>query len=188
MLEVEQKFRIHDKEKLIDQLAHLGATPGEPIEQHDYYFAHPVRNFAETDEALRIRRNGADNRITYKGPKRATISKVRKEIELGFESGESAFEQLAETLELLGFEQVRTVKKRRTPYAYSHNQQTFEITIDEVQELGTFAEIELLAQEDQLAAAEAAIIELAKSLELSNQIRLSYLGMLMDRETESASQ
>ena len=188
MLEVEQKFRIHDKDKLIDQLAHLGAIRGEPVEQHDYYFAHPVRNFAETDEALRIRRNGTDNRITYKGPKRATVSKVRQEIELGFESGESTFEQLAEILELLGLEQVRTIKKRRTPYTYPHHQHSFEITIDEVQELGTFAEIELLAEEDQLALAEAAIIELAKTLGLSNQIRLSYLGMLMDRETESASE
>lgn len=182
MLEVEQKFAISDKDALIDQLEHIGATRGISLDQKDHYFTHPVRDFAETDEAIRIRCNGPNNRITYKGPKLSTVSKVRQEIELAFESGQHAFEQLAEMLELLGFQPLRAVKKLRTPFTYLHAQHTFEITVDEVEGLGTFAEIELMAEESDLPNAENAIIQLAGSLGLSNPIRHSYLGMLIENE------
>ncbi|MCA9018041.1 MAG: class IV adenylate cyclase [Planctomycetaceae bacterium] len=185
MLEVEQKFVLTDKEALFDELEHLGAVRGMNLEQQDFYFAHPSRNFAETDEALRIRCNGAENRITYKGPKLATVSKVRKEIELPFESGQIALEQLKEMLELLGFQPLRSVRKLRIPFTYHHQQHAFEITVDEVEGLGIFAEIELLAEEAELPAAEAAIIELAASLGLSHPIKQSYLGMLIEKETLS---
>tara|TARA_R110002095_G_scaffold155565_2_gene135175 strand:+ start:1125 stop:1691 length:567 start_codon:yes stop_codon:yes gene_type:complete len=184
MLEVEQKFAIADKEALIAQLEQLGATRGTSLEQQDFYFMHPVRNFAETDEALRIRCNGSDNRITYKGPKRATVSKVRKEIELAFASGQPAFAQLSEMLNLLGFQPLRSVKKRRIPFTYLQGQHAFEITVDEVEGLGIFAEIELLAEESELQEAESAIIQLAESLTLSDPIRISYLGMLIENENQ----
>ncbi|MCH9653951.1 MAG: class IV adenylate cyclase [Planctomycetes bacterium] len=187
MLEVEQKFAIADRDALFDQLEHLGATRGICLEQQDFYFMHPVRNFAETDEAIRIRCNGSENRITYKGPKRATISKVRKEIELAFESGQPAFEQMAEMLELLGFQPLRTIKKRRTPFTYLHHHNSFEIAIDEVEGLGTFAEIELMAEESGLQEAETAIIQLAETLVLTDSILKSYLGMLIENETQTES-
>lgn len=183
MLEVEQKFAVTDRDALFDQLEHLGATRGICLEQQDFYFSHPVRNFAETDEAIRIRCNGLENRITYKGPKRATISKVRKEIELAFASGQPALEQMAEMLEILGFQPLRTVKKRRTPFTYlEHN--PFEIVIDEVEGLGTFVEIELLAEESELQNAEMAIIQLAATLKLTDSIRKSYLGMLIENDSQ----
>jgi adenylate cyclase, class 2 len=185
MLEVEQKFAIAHRDTLLDQLEQLGAIRGICIEQQDLYFSHPVRNFAETDEAIRIRRNGSDNRITYKGPKRATVSKVRKEIELDYASGQPAFEQMAEMLELLGFQPLRTVKKKRTPFTYPHQKNSFEITIDEVEGLGTFAEIELMAEESELQSAETAIIQLAETLKLTDSIRKSYLGMLIENEAPS---
>ena len=53
--EVELKFRIDDPQRIAGLLDGLEATPGE-IEQHrDTYFNHPARDFAETDEAFRIR-------------------------------------------------------------------------------------------------------------------------------------
>ena len=185
MLEVEQKFAITHRDALFDQLEHLGATRGICLEQQDFYFTHPVRNFAETDEALRIRCNGPENRITYKGPKRATVSKVRKEIELAFASGQPAFEQLAEMLKLLGFQPLRTVKKRRTPFTYLDQQNSFEIVIDEVEGLGTFAEIELMAEESELQKAETDITQLAETLKLTDSTQKSYLGMLIENDAQS---
>ncbi|QDT41300.1 CYTH domain protein [Gimesia alba] len=187
MLEVEQKFLLADKAALLEQLAQLGATQETDQEQEDLYFTHPVRNFAETDEAFRIRRIGSENRVTYKGPKRNTVSKIRKEIELAFESGQSAFEQLTEMLELLGFHPLRSVRKRRTPFTCQHQQRAFEITVDAVEGLGLFAEIELLAEESELEEADAAIIELAAFLGMTHPIRTSYLGMLIEKETQSDS-
>jgi len=183
MLEVEQKFAITDRDALFDQLEHLGATRGVCLEQQDLYFTHPVRNFAETDEAIRIRNNGLENRITYKGPKRATVSKVRKEIELAFAAGQPALEQMSEMLQILGFQPVRMVKKRRTPFTYLE-QNSFEIAIDEVEGLGTFVEIELLAEESELQNAEMAIIQLAETLKLTDSIQNSYLGMLIENDSQ----
>ena len=55
-IEVEQKFRIADVPAMERQLRALGATLGATELQVDCYFAHPQRDFAQTDEALRLRR------------------------------------------------------------------------------------------------------------------------------------
>ena len=81
--EVELKFRIDDPQRIAGLLDGLEATPGE-IEQHrDTYFNHPARDFAETDEAFRIRSIGDDNRLTYKGPLVDKQTKTRQEVEVG---------------------------------------------------------------------------------------------------------
>ena len=55
--------------------------PGEPAEQVDTYFSHPARDFAATDEALRIRSIDQENFVTYKGPKLDATTKTRREID-----------------------------------------------------------------------------------------------------------
>ena len=55
MYEVELKFPLIDAEPVIRRLAQLGAEPGAPQQQTDFYFNHPARDFEHTDEALRIR-------------------------------------------------------------------------------------------------------------------------------------
>ena len=81
-LEVEQKFAVPDLGQLQTRLLELGAKAGEPQLQVDQYFAHPARDFAQTDEALRIRRIGQSNFVTYKGPKIDATTKTRRELEL----------------------------------------------------------------------------------------------------------
>ena len=68
----------------------LGATIEPPVVQVDQYFAHPARDFAQTDEALRLRRVGKQNFITYKGSKIDATTKTRREIELPLAPGEEA--------------------------------------------------------------------------------------------------
>src|SRR5262245_49585825 len=80
--EVEQKHRVDDPDALIQTLATRGAALGPAIEQADTYFAHPSRDFAKTDEALRIRMVAGDGVVTFKGPKLDATTKTRREIEL----------------------------------------------------------------------------------------------------------
>ena len=68
----------------------------------DRYFNHPARDFAETDEALRIRRIGPVNRITYKGPRVDTVTKTRQELELPLVEGEKSAADWITLLEKLG--------------------------------------------------------------------------------------
>ena len=80
--EVEQKFPVDDLATIAARLDMLGASVSKPKTEEDLYFAHPSRDFAETDEALRIRRKGDATFITYKGPKVDTTTKTRRELEL----------------------------------------------------------------------------------------------------------
>jgi adenylate cyclase class IV len=52
LYEVENKFPVPDLAAVEQRLSAFGAQFGEAIEQVDHYFAHPVRDFAQTDEAL----------------------------------------------------------------------------------------------------------------------------------------
>jgi len=75
--EVEQKFPVADLADVENRLAALGATFVDEVVQVDRYFAHPSRDFAKTDEAIRIRQVGDANFITYNGPKIDTTTKTR---------------------------------------------------------------------------------------------------------------
>jgi len=76
--EVEKKFPVADLAEIVPKLDQLRATFSDPVLQIDRYFAHPVRDFSSTDEALRIRSVADENRITYKGPKIDATTKTRK--------------------------------------------------------------------------------------------------------------
>ena len=85
------------------RLEELGGEYQAELRQVDSYFAHPARDFAVTDEALRIRQANGDCYITYKGPKIDATTKTRREIELPLPSGPRTCEQFTELLESLGF-------------------------------------------------------------------------------------
>ncbi len=63
--EVEQKHLIDDVVALVAALEGRGVKLGPPVEQVDQYFAHPARDFAKTDEALRIRTARGESFVTY---------------------------------------------------------------------------------------------------------------------------
>ncbi|NLF07386.1 MAG: CYTH domain-containing protein, partial [Pirellulaceae bacterium] len=56
--EVELKYPVSDIVAVEAQLTVLGASISAGQVEVDVYFAHPARDFAQTDEALRIRRKG----------------------------------------------------------------------------------------------------------------------------------
>lgn len=82
MYEVEQKYPLSDVAAVEAALARLGATWHGTVEQVDRYFNHPCRDFAATDEALRLRRTGEALAITWKGPRLDATAKTRRELEL----------------------------------------------------------------------------------------------------------
>lgn len=178
--EVEVKYRVADHEALADQLVGLGADPGAPIDQADVYLAHPSRDFSQTHEAFRIRRQGDDNRLTYKGPKHGGPTKTRQEIEIGFNPGEKAFEQMEQLCHALGFRPVAIVRKSRRPFHITIEGVSLEVTLDNAAGLGTFAEVEALAEsEDDLPRAQAAVLALGTMLGLTDVEPRSYLRMLL---------
>jgi hypothetical protein len=97
--EVELKFRCGDLAAVRNGLIALGAAAGDVVEQVDQYYRHPVRDFARTDEAFRLRRVGPRNFMTYKGPKVDATTKTRYEQEFALADGPAAFQSADDMLQ-----------------------------------------------------------------------------------------
>ena len=185
MYEVELKFPLADAEPIVQRLAALGARSAPPVQQTDVYFSHPSRDFAKTDEALRIRNVGESHLVTYKGPVVDSQTKTRREIELSIGNQESCG-KFAEILSLLGFRPVREVRKTRQPYHVAWRGREFEAAVDLVVGLGSFVEVETLASEADRPAAAEAILAFAAELGLSAPERQSYLCLLLEKSGKNS--
>ena len=183
--EIEQKFAIADRTALEERLRSLGAKELGQVEQADQYFNHPARDFAQTDEALRIRRVGRASFVTYKGPKLDQTTKSRRELELPLGSDETTAVQFAEMLVALGFRPVAEVRKSRREFEAAWNGRQIEVALDDVAGLGWFAELEIsigkLCEPDEIEQAKASIAGLAAAFGLEQNERRSYLELLLEK-------
>jgi len=169
-MEIEVKFRLdRDVEEAIRQLATFEI---EKVEE-DIYFNSPSRDFRETDEALRVRKDVEGFSITYKGPKVDSETKSREEIKLRVDDFESA----VKLFKKLGFREAgRVVKKRRIYRAGDAV-----ICLDDVEGLGKFVEIEVEC--DDLEKGKREVFGIAEKLgfDRKESIRRSYLEMVLER-------
>ena len=172
MIEVEVKARIDSFEEMEKRLKDLGAVKTKDEFQEDIYFASPIVDFAETDEALRIRTTNNDTFITYKGPKLNEKAKTRKEVEMTIESAAKASDIFTE----IGFTPARTVRKSRQYYRYEN----FEISLDDVEGLPPYMEIEIaLSDSEDYTEAQSKIFQLFEKLKITDGFeRTSYMELL----------
>jgi adenylate cyclase class 2 len=171
-LEVEVKYRAPDRARLLERLASIGAAFVGEERHRDCYFAPPHRDFAKTDEALRIRRTEAVGWITYKGPKLDGVTKTRKEIEAALDPKSADY--LGEILKELSFKPVREVVKTRQVYTLAYQGFPVSIALDSVEGLeGAFAELEIHAEDEDFDDARSAILSLAGAMELKDSERRS---------------
>ena len=178
--EVEQKYRVTTLDKVRREISVLGARGEGTVTQVDTYYAHPNRDFATTDEALRIRRVGEVNVLTYKGPKIDATTKTRQEIELSIAAGSLGAEQGDHLLQAFGFRRVAEVCKERQCFRLQRDDQAVELALDEVKGVGSFVELEIVVDgEDSIEPARQAIAKLAEELDLAEVERRSYLELLL---------
>ena len=176
MLEIELKVRVPSLDPVRRQLAGHNARFVGRIHEHDVYYNAPHRNFGVTDEAVRVRYTNNHAIVTYKGAKIAASGlKAREELNTAVESGE-AFEAI---LDRLGFTRTAEVNKWRENYQLD----TASVSLDSVDELGTFVEIEVLAERDDNAAA-AQIERISKEIGVEGEpILASYLELLLAKRS-----
>jgi adenylate cyclase, class 2 len=197
-IEVELKFPLSDPDAVLAELFRRGATEAEPLQQSDLYFNHPCRDFAVTDEALRLRASGSSLVLTYKGPVLDRRVKSRAEIELPVGvtiNSESADTLATETtglqrsweqlLAALGFRPVLTVVKQRRTGSLPVESTVVTWSVDAVPPLGHYLELELITEDetDRLAAQQT-LLALARSLSLPEPEQRSYLQLLIDLATQ----
>ncbi|PTD94859.1 class IV adenylate cyclase [archaeon SCG-AAA382B04] len=141
--------------------------------QEDIYLNHPVKDFAKTDEALRLRKIDGKTFITYKGPKLEEKTKSRKEIEEKIED----FEKSLEIFKSLGFREAGSVKKKRQIYELNG----YKVSIDKVEGLGEFIEAEKEIKEVDQEIIENAIDFLTDlGIDQRDFERRSYLELILN--------
>ena len=181
MVEVEIKFPAPPGIAFEPRLLALGATFLIERQESDQYLNAPDRDFAKTDEALRIRRVGADVKLTYKGPKRDLLTKTRTEIEVPLASIDQGAQNMSQLLASLGYRPSGTVQKQRRVYQLALEGIEAEICLDQVAGLGAFVELEIVVQESQVESARDALLRLAAQLSLEKPERRSYLELILAR-------
>lgn len=186
--EVELKFPIPDASDVSLQLIARGAARGRVVHQYDVYFRHPSRDFQQTHEAFRIRRYDDDVFITYKGPVLDKQTKTRREIEIAVGRRPEDFDKMRELLMMLGFEPVRPVEKTRALFHLAWEGRDLELAVDSIDDLGTYLEIEALAEESERDAARDAILRLAERLGLKNPEQRSYLALMLEWDARQPAQ
>ncbi len=172
MIEVEVKARL--KPNTLQKIKALGAVLIGTEHHRDIYFNSPVRDFRESDEALRIRIKEEGARMTYKGAKLDGETKSRKELTVKIEDAEAMMQILLS----LGFVQSGEVIKSRTKYALGD----VIFAIDEVLGLGSFLEIEI-AGEDDWPQKKRVLQGLMTKLDAGESIRKSYLELLLEQKS-----
>lgn len=179
LYEVEQKYPVDDFQQILFQLEEREIVIGDAVEQQDSYYGHPARDFAATDEALRIRHVGNQSWMTYKGPRVDTGTKTRRELEVDLPPGRSTADQYDQLLQVLGFQHVGDVIKSRRTAVIPWTGWDVVMALDEVVSLGCYIELETICLADKLKDAEQVIDRIATELGLFSTERASYLELLV---------
>jgi len=145
MQEIEVKVKTKDNDEVIRQLEAAGCVFSQAIEQDDMTYATTKESmdaFMRSKVFVRIRQvTGGDTIFTVK------YDEVRHEIgmaALEHEVRVDSAEELDAMLQIMGFKRIVRVKKSRRKTTYKN----YEICVDDVEELGSYMEIEKLAEKD----------------------------------------
>ena len=138
IVETEAKFAVADLEGLREALSANGFRPSVPTLQRDDYYDFPDGRLANLDFVVRIRCEDGRSFISLKGPRSYTVLNEYSRIELEFETideVQARVEMEARRLTITWY-----FEKRRT--TYSRLGSSAIVVIDDVPEVGSFAEVE----------------------------------------------
>jgi len=194
MIEVEIKVKISDPNVLREQFE-INGVYKLSLQHEDIYFNMPtgLRDFKQTDEALRLRKSIEFNRdnktitqklnyfITYKGRKIDKTTKTREEIEVKIDE----IEDMKNLLKQLGFREVFTVIKERELYDFTFQDTRIEALIDYLPILEQhFIEVEILSESsNNVANAKEILFQFLENFGIKREesIRTSYLELVMNK-------
>ncbi len=195
MIEVEIKVRILDPAKFRKKFEDKDGKYKLSLIHEDTYFNMPndLRDFKETDEALRVRKSIEFTRdqlnpkeitnyyITYKGKKIDKTTKSRSELETKVSHGE----KMKEILTQLGFQEIYTVKKERELYEFKFKGKLIETLIDYIPILKEhFIEVEIMSESTEKIEKDREILfEFLEQFGVKKEesIAKSYLELIADR-------
>ena len=164
--EIELKLPLLNRSGVTQYLSQHAAFAFESF-QHDVYYNPAHRNFLEdqgnVNEWLRIRIAGGKAQINYKDwqPHNAQFKTHCVE----YETSADSYDQLKKIFNALNFTELVEVKKIRKVWNYGD----VEISIDSVEELGDFIELEYKGELDDIAAARSLLLQALTDLQAKTQ-------------------
>ena len=195
MIEVEIKVKISNPDHIRKKFKDFNGGYKLSLRHEDIYFNMPkgLRDFKQTDEALRLRKSIEFNRdnkaiaqkinyfITYKGKKIDKTTKSREEIEVKI----NEIEEMKNLLKLLGFREVFTVMKERELHEFEFKDIKIEALIDYLPILEQyFIEVEILAETiNKVENAKDILFQFLENFGIKKEesIRTSYLELVMNK-------
>lgn len=180
MIEVEIKLPVPDLDTVREKLTHIGFQESGYEREQDTYYDNAAEDIRTGGQALRIRETvnlltgKSTAQINFKGKKLDQITVTRQELETDIADGETG----RQILEAIGFHRVmpEVIKERR-----ELKRGGMTACLDQVTGLGSFLELEVMAEteEDRDAAMkqiEAVLSQLG--YQVTDTVRSSYLSML----------
>lgn len=178
MKEIEIKAKLKDKEKVMAKLKELGCVFEAPITQEDIIFSRNVgtlEEFIADGLTLRIRvKNGKKIFFTLKKREGNYLEATEHEVEI------SSREEMEKALLVMGYKEVVRVNKTRIITYYKGD----EICLDEVENLGSFMEMERLTKEGDAKKIQEELFKFFESLGISraDRVLLSYDILVMQKK------
>lgn len=148
MREIEIKAHLRDREGVKERLEELGCVFGEVAIQKDVVYVEKVgsiETYLSNINFLRIRETDTQCIFTVKQHKNRTQNSDSTSMPLEHEVVVNSPTELEAILRLLGYEKVLRINKTRQSTHFN----TWEVCIDDVEDLGSFIEIEQLAEDDE---------------------------------------
>jgi len=94
--------------------------------------------------------------------------------------GEEAAADFARLLTSLGFRLTASVRKHRRVFEFSRDGFTVQACLDRVEKVGTYVELEIMAEDSRFEPARDVVLKCATELGLSEMERRSYLELLLE--------
>jgi adenylate cyclase class 2 len=194
MIEVEIKVRIEDPDLIRKKFKENHGDYKFSLVHEDTYYNMPkgLRDFEKTDEALRIRKSiqydkdktGKEKEpnyfLTYKGKKMDNSTKSREEIDLKIEN----LNKMREILNILGFQEILTVRKKRELHEFEFKTHKIEALIDYLPIMKQyFIEVEYLTESlDKIEESKEILFDLLSrfGIQREESITKSYLELIIE--------
>jgi adenylate cyclase, class 2 len=179
MREVEVKARMRDRALVIKKLESLGCVLSTPVTQKDVIYTKNVGSleaFNNNDEYLRIRVKG-NGKIFFTLKKGVGNGLDKLEHETEVLNGP----EMHEALLVMGYKEAVRVNKTRVTTAYNG----CEICIDEVENLGSFIEVEKMVDDTNVDAEkiQTELFEFLKTLGIAveDRVRVGYDILMLQK-------
>lgn len=162
--EIEVKAKVRDLDNIISKLEELGCIMNQPVAQDDCVYNKKGVNPKDHNHGtpvLRIREQMGRITFTLKKNRSNELDCIEKEVDVSNKN------RLEEIIELLDFEKTVEVHKKRRRGKCND----YEICLDEVDNLGSFIEVEKMSDEDG-EKVQKELFDFLKSLGIKDEDRI----------------